>query len=111
MMSETYADIGPSYSPRFSHHVGTIGERIEIAVTVKHVTSFTRPCFGSDWQRERVYVVTMRDAEGNTFVSKSPNFSPPLGARVVLRCTVKAHQNWKGEQQTVVFRVKEMVRR
>lgn len=95
---------------QLSSHVGEVGERIEIAAIVKHVTSFVRPCFAAEWRKERVYVVTMRDTDGNAIVSKSTSFTPPVGARVVFRCTVKAHQQWKGERQTVVFRIKERAR-
>lgn len=96
--------------PNTSQHIGAIGDRIEVAATVRHLTSFTRPCFGSDWRRERVYVVTMRDDAGNAIVSKSTSFLPPAGTRVVIRCTIKQHQDWKGERQTVVFRVREIAR-
>jgi len=87
-----------------SGHVGEIGQRIEIAVTVERVYEFSRPRFGYEHQSETVYIVTMRDAGSNAIVSKSPRFAPEKGDKFTLRATVKDHSEYRGEKQTVVQR-------
>jgi len=91
---------------RASRHVGRVGDRLETIVTVERVTSFGRPAFNASWITETVYVVTMRDAEGNCIVSMSPRFHVEQGARFTLRATIKDHSNYQGQQQTKVTRAK-----
>lgn len=86
--------------------LAAVGERIELDVTVERVHSFERPVFGASWKREVVYIVSMRDANGNMIVSKSTSFIRPEGARLKIRATVKEHTQFRDEKQTSVQRLK-----
>lgn len=88
-----------------SRHVGTVGERITLAVTVERESSYSRTAFGS-WsgQQEEVFITTMRDAAGNALVVKSPSFRVPVGYVITLRGTVKDHSDFRGEAQTILQR-------
>jgi hypothetical protein len=88
-----------------SGYVGKVGGRIELEVTVERVFQFERPKFGASWLTETVNIVTMRDAEGNAIVSKSPSFWSEEGRQFTIRATVKEHGTYKGECQTIVARV------
>jgi hypothetical protein len=88
-----------------SRHIGTVGKRETFKVTVERVASFERQSF-SGFGRETVWIITMRDeATGSTLVSKTPSFSAQKGERMVIKATVKAHDEFRGELQTVVQRV------
>ena len=87
-----------------SRHVGTVGERLTVDVTVDRVASFSRPSFRTG-REETVWIITMRDAEGNAIVSKSPSFHAEQGAKLTIAATVKEHADYRGEAQTVVQRV------
>lgn len=93
-----------------SQHVGTVGQRIERAVKVERVSEFCRPKFNAEWLTETVFVVTMRDDEGNSIVSMSPAFHAEEGERFILRATVREHSTYNGQKQTKVNRAakKEM---
>ena len=88
-----------------SQHVGKVGERLEIPVTVERVASWERPKFGAHWITEVFAIVTMRTAEGNAIVSKSASFWSEKGRQFTIRATVKEHSEFKGEKQTIVARV------
>lgn len=89
-----------------SRHVGKVGERLEVAVTVDRVASFDRPRFGAPWTSETVSIVTMRDTDGNAIISKSPSFYAAKGESFTIRGTVKEHSEYRGEQQTIIARAK-----
>jgi hypothetical protein len=86
-----------------SRHVGAIGERLTLAVTVERVTSYDRQAFGG-FNMETVWIVTMRAENGAAIVSKSPRFAPQEGERFTLKATVKEHGDYRGEAQTIVQR-------
>lgn len=88
-----------------SRHVGTVGKRQTFEVTVERVASFERDSF-SGYGKETVWIVTMRDANDAAIVSKTPSFSAQKGERLVIKATVKAHDEYRGERQTIVQRVK-----
>lgn len=91
---------------RESRHVGAPGQRIEATVTVERVTSFYRPEFNNPNHAQTVWIVTMRDAAGNALVSKSPRFCPEKGASLTIRATVKQHDEYRDEAQTLLQRIK-----
>ena len=85
---------------RSNLHVGEVGQKIAVQVTIKKVTTM-----------QGFYGVTdmalMEDEAGNMFkwvASNFPDFKE--GDVVVLRGTVKAHDEYKGRNQTVVTRCK-----
>jgi hypothetical protein len=89
-----------------SKHIGYVGERLSLAVTVERVASFEKPAFNAPWTTEVVNIVTMRDAGGNTIVSKG-RFYAEKGAKITIKATVKEHTTYKEERQTLVQRIKE----
>jgi len=92
-----------------SAHLGTIGERIEIAVKVDRVSSFTRPRFAARWQNETVWIITMRDKDGHAIVSKSPSFHAEKGEEFTIKAAIKDHSEFNDEKQTIVNRIKILV--
>lgn len=90
-----------------SNHVGYVGERLTLAVTVERVASFERPAFNAPWTTTVVNIVTMRDAAGNAIVSKG-RFYADKGERLTIKATVKEHSIYKDERQTIVQRISEV---
>jgi hypothetical protein len=88
-----------------SRHVGTIGQRLESRVTVERIFSFERAAYGG-YRTEVCYIVTMRDPDGNALVVKSPNaYGFTQGDTYQIRGTVKDHDFYRGESQTILQRV------
>jgi hypothetical protein len=83
--------------------VGEVGQRLALTVTVERQNVFYRRSF-SGYGEEAVYVTTMRTAEGNAIVVKSPRFTAEEGATLALSATVKEHSEYRGERQTLVIR-------
>jgi len=92
-----------------SSYVGVIGDKVSVPVTVTHVGSYERTPYQRSYYSnamETVYVVTMTDAAGNVFVTKTPNFNEPKGESFILSGTVKAHDEYKSVKQTIITRAK-----
>lgn len=91
-----------------SDWVGEIGKRMRnVAVTVERVASYERASFRSySGAMETVWIVTMRDGDGNALVSKTPTFRAEAGEKLVIDATPKDHNEYNGERQTVVLRIK-----
>lgn len=87
-----------------SKHVGTVGKRQLFNATVVRVGSFERPRFGS-YGMETVWIITMTDEAGHTIVSKSSAFHAQKGEALTVKATIKAHDEYQGEKQTVIQRV------
>lgn len=96
-----------------SGHVGTIGERLTVTVTAERIARIETQ-FGT------LFIASMRDAAGNAIVSKG-RFIPPVARwnteterfeigtdAFTIKATVKAHEEFRGEKQTVVQRVAEL---
>lgn len=90
-----------------SQHLGAVGDRLELDLTVTRVASFQRPAFNAPWRQETKYVVTLRDAAGNVVVWFS-DYNRTQGEQLRLRGTVKEHSEYQGERQTTIQRVKEI---
>jgi hypothetical protein len=89
-----------------STHLGTIGERLSLAVTVTAVGSFERARFGRPDQSQTVWVVTFTTANGNVLVTKMPTLNAEVGTTGVLTGTVKAHDVYRDVKQTQLQRAK-----
>jgi len=85
-----------------SQHVGEVGERLEVEVTVERSTGY-EGFYG--W----VSICTFRDAAGNAIVSKG-RFEADQGQSLTIRGTIKEHSTYNGERQTIVNRVTELNR-
>ncbi len=79
-----------------SNFVGSIGDRIEVVVTVQF-------CMGFDGFYGTTYINTMVDAEGNIYVYKGKRLASK-GDHIKLKATIKDHSEYKGAKQTVVNR-------
>lgn len=88
-----------------SRHVGTVGKRETFNVRVHRINSYDRPRFNA-YGMETVWIVTLRDTNDNAIVVKSTAFCPEKDATLTIKATVKEHSDYKGEQQTIVQRVK-----
>lgn len=78
--------------------IGTIGERVDLDLTVAFRTSF-------ETQFGICHVHSMRDAAGNVVVYKG-NRIAEKGQRITMKATIKEHAVYKDLKQTVVSRPK-----
>lgn len=88
--------------------VAEVGEKVDAIGTVDVATSFEVPSyrgFGSDWKA--MVVVTLADGRVvKTSGTGRSLFNVERGDRVRIRGTVKAHGNYRGQDQTVLTRAK-----
>ena len=83
-----------------STHIATVGDRVELVVTVKFANSYDSQ-FGQFW------IVGLEDASANTVIYKgNAPFSTTKGQTVKLKATVKEHGERDGVKQTVIARPK-----
>lgn len=85
---------------------GTVGERLEVEGRIVMVRSYQKPHFVYRNMSVTAYVTKLRDAQGNLFVWFSET-EWAEGATVKIRGTVKKHDEYQGERQTTLNRVKE----
>lgn len=88
-----------------SRHVGTVGKRETFNVRVDRINSYERPAYGRHGY-ETVWIVTLRDSNDNAIVVKSSAFCPEKGETLTIKATVKEHNVYNGEEQTIIQRVK-----
>lgn len=92
-----------------SQHIGEVGDKLEIAVTLKRISGFTT---NFSYMGETTFIYKFEDADDNIIIwktAKAPaEFEPEMveGATVTLQGTIKAHSEYKGELQTVLTRCK-----
>lgn len=85
--------------------IGKVGERLRgLRVTCIYCHTIDYGGF-SGWGRF-LHITTLRTQEGNTIVVKSPSFWCEKGKELTISATVKGHDVYKGERQTVMQRVK-----
>jgi len=82
-------------------HVGKIGERLELSVTLVDLIAFEK------WDRVR-HRFRFRDDQGHCFVwwTDVDDLGIPAGARTSARMTVKEHKRYKGTDETIVQNVR-----
>ena len=86
-----------------SEHVGTIGQRIELDVTLVSTKHFDNDFGGTD-------LLIWRDAAGNRlkwWASGSCEWAPALNATYHVKATVKGHAEYQGVRETILTRVRE----
>lgn len=89
-----------------SHYVGEIGDKIEIAATVKRSFSYEKRGF-YDWQTIITHIYEFVDRDGNVFIwFTSACIDAKEGDAVILKGTVKKHSEYDGTKQTVLTRCK-----
>lgn len=90
-----------------SRYFGAPGDKLRATVTVTGVASYERQPYRSfSGHTETVWIITMADAEGHVFVTKSPAFKEEKGETFTLTGTVKEHSEYRGVKQTVIQRAK-----
>ena len=101
-------------------HIGVVGEKITIDVTLKKIYSYMDYSFSYYGQNK--YIYTMEDPNGNILVWKTSSFmSVKIGKdkagnddycsinkddKINITGVIKSHSEYKGEDQTVLQRVK-----
>lgn len=87
-----------------SQFVGTISQKLAVAVTCTKVATFERDSFGYRGGRETVNVCTFVDANGNILVTKTPAFRAEVGEAGILTGQVKQHNVYQDVKQTQLIR-------
>ena len=100
-----------------SKHVGKIGERISVEVTLVGEYEFTS--FAFSYYGTTSYIYTMKDEDENVFIWKTTStmsislnkedsqwYFPHKGDKLRIRGTIKEHGEYKGTPQTVLNRCK-----
>ena len=82
-------------------HVGTLGAKLTVRVTVSKVSDFAN-AYGA------VRAHTMIDAEGHVFTWFATSARYEVGQTLTLQGTVKKHDTYKGQSQTVLTRCKKV---
>lgn len=85
------------YDESESEYVGSIGERLDLYLTVERAIEL-------DGAYGRSTMHIMRDDCGNLFVWTTASKSWTVGSEHHIRGTVKDHRKYKGEKQTVLTR-------
>ena len=80
-----------------SGHVGEIKQRMNLELTVQRVVPLE-----SDYGA--LNIISMRDDRNNLFVWKTGAENPRPGERLKLRGSVKKHDEYRGERQTILTR-------
>ena len=90
------------YEESNSEHVGSIGERLDLNITIERIIELD-----NDYGHSTMFL--MRDNAENLFVwttSSAKNWS--VGSQYHIRGTVKDHRKYKGEKQTILNRCMEV---
>ena len=89
-----------------SQHVGQIGDKIDLDVVLEKRAWFDVPSFRG-FGTDTMYVFTLRDQQGNALVWKTGvGLVHETGTKVHLTGTIKDHNEYDGEKQTVLTRCK-----
>lgn len=87
-----------------ARHVGVVGDRTELDLTLVRYTDLTQSRFDPLF-----LIFTFRDNDGNTIVYKGGRPAAlanvyELGDRVRVKASIKAHDEYRGEPQTIIAR-------
>lgn len=82
-----------------SAHVGTVGARLDLELTVERVTTVA-----TDYGNKHIH--TMVDAAGNALVWMTTSQRLEQGRTIACKATIKAHGEYRGRLQTELARVK-----
>src|SRR5690606_15149560 len=89
----------PEAAPKVSQYQGSVGDRLTFEATVKvAIVRETR------WGVSTF--VVMEDADGNLYKWFASGSPVSQGDVVKVTATVKGHEEYKGQQQTVITRAK-----
>jgi len=89
-----------------SQHIGQIGDKLDLEVILEKKAWFDVPSFRG-YGRDTIHVYTFRDTNGNALVWKtSKGLGIEEGKTVHLTGTIKDHNEYKDEKQTILTRCK-----
>jgi len=99
-----------------SQHVGNIGDRVEMTLTLDHTATWEQPSYAG-YGTDTMHIHAFKDTDGNTFIWKTSNGVyvalgngqykvAEKGNTVTLKGTIKDHSEYDGEKQTVLTRCK-----
>ena len=87
-----------------SQHFGEVGKRYELKLTYNFSASFEVQSF-SGFGMETMFIHNFKDENGNVFIWKtSKGVALENGVQVSVKGTVKEHNEYKDEKQTVLTR-------
>ena len=89
-----------------SQHIGQIGDKIEIDVTLDHSAWFEIPSFAG-YGSDTMHIYTFMDDKGNALIWKTQKgLMFEKGTRVHLTGTIKDHGEYDHQRQTILTRCK-----
>ena len=108
--------------------IGSVGDKVQMEVTLTHTFMFDRPCFNAPWKTETVTGYVFKTDNGNTLVWKTTGtldrkdyredghlcdnkgryepIQPDEGDRLTIKATIKDHAEYNNVNQTILNRVK-----
>lgn len=89
---------------KYHGHIGLPKERLILNVECIKSTGFIRPVYYGD-DTEFVNVTTLVTKCNKLVVVKSPLWRADKGDKLKIKATVKSHDNYRGDDQTIVQRV------
>ena len=104
------------------HYIGEVGDKIEMTVTLDRTFQYEVPCFGAPWKTDLVTGYVFKTDDNNTLVWKTTSAlqqrghytdktgrydyeRPEAGAKVTIKGTIKAHEEYNNVNQTILNRV------
>jgi|688.fasta_scaffold117969_3 hypothetical protein len=101
--SKKQAEAIQDVNKKESSFIGAIGEKIETELTFKNVYSFE-----SEWGITKIYL--FEDSKGNVYKWNSTNsIDKKEGEQLKLKGTIKKHEEYKEQKQTVLTRCKVVI--
>jgi hypothetical protein len=82
--------------------VGEVGQRLDLELEVQRVTT-------KDTDYGVLHIISMRDQAGNLIVWMTGSTTATPGDRLSVRGMVKKHNEYNGEQQTVLSRCRAVL--
>ena len=90
------------------HYIGEVGDKIEMAVTLSNVFQYETRHPVCDWKTVLVTGYVFKTDDNNTLVWKTTSYPGHFedGARMTIKGTIKAHEEFNNVNQTILTRVK-----
>ena len=88
-----------------SNYVGQVGDKVDMVVTYKFKAEY-------ETQYGTMHIFSMKDEAGNTLVWKTTGWLDPdndntnKGDKIRIKATIKEHNEYRDEKQTILTRVK-----
>lgn len=110
--------------------MGEVGDKVQLTVTLERTFSYEVPCFNAPWTTETVTGYVFKTEDGNTLIWKTTSGlhrkvytekghfrddekhgwydyqQPEEGAKITIKGTIKAHEEYRDVNQTILNRVK-----